>query len=148
MQRRKPITLVLIAVLTAPVCAAADVAGGLIIGDPTGFTLKAWQDRRHAWDLGMGWSTGANDRLNLKLDYTIHQYDVLDVERGQAPVYFGVGVHARFNPDELGVRVPVGINYLFADAPVGVFGELAPTMLVSPDTEFQMALAVGVRYHF
>jgi len=45
------------------------------------------------------------------------------------------------------VRVPVGLNYLFEENPLGLFLELAPTVNLAPDTDFDMNGALGIRFY-
>ena len=73
-------------------------------------------------------------------------------------MYYGIGGDAKIDDissdnivsDDLdfGVRFPVGINYLFRDAPLGIFAELVPTLEVHPETQFSWRSAFGIRYYF
>jgi len=48
----------------------------------------------------------------------------------------------------LAVRIPVGIDYLFSDAPVDIFLEVVPMLDLIPKTKFQFNAALGARYFF
>lgn len=123
---------------------------GLMIGEPTGISLKYWQSQRNAIDGGVAWSLGQYDAIHLHADYLWHNYSVFeDVEEGQLPLYYGIGGRLILaeNDSILGVRVPVGLNYLFEEAPVGLFLELAPTVNLAPETDFDIGGALGVRIH-
>lgn len=123
---------------------------GLMIGEPTGISVKYWQSQRNAIDGGLAWSLGKYDALHLHADYLWHNYSVFeDVDEGALPLYYGVGGRLVLadNDSILGVRVPVGINYLFEETPVGLFLELAPTVNLAPDTDFDIGGALGVRIH-
>jgi hypothetical protein len=123
---------------------------GLMIGEPTGISLKYWQSQRNAIDGGIAWSLGQYDALHLHADYLWHSYTVFDdVEEGELPVYYGIGGRLVLtdNDSVLGLRVPVGMNYLFEEAPVGLFLELAPTLNLAPSTDFDIGGALGVRIY-
>lgn len=123
---------------------------GLMIGEPTGISLKYWQSQQNAIDGGIAWSLGHYDAVHLHADYLWHNYSVFDdVEEGQLPLYYGIGGRMVFaeNDAVLGLRVPVGINYLFEESPVGLFLEVAPTVNIAPSTDFDIGGALGVRIH-
>jgi len=48
----------------------------------------------------------------------------------------------------LGIRFPVGVAYLFDDAPVDLFLEVAPTLDLVPGTYLDFDAGLGVRYYF
>ena len=64
-------------------------------------------------------------------------------------IYVGIGgrVVLADNPS-FGIRIPVGIDYLFADAPIDIFLELVPIMDLSPKTDFGIGGGIGIRYWF
>ena len=47
-----------------------------------------------------------------------------------------------------GIRVPLGVTYLFEEAPFDVFFELVPVLDLSPDVDLDINVAVGLRYYF
>lgn len=123
---------------------------GLMIGEPTGISLKYWQSEATAIDGGLAWSLGQYDAIHLHADHLWHNYSVFDdVEEGALPLYYGIGGRLILaeNDSILGVRVPAGINYLFEEAPVGLFLELAPTINLAPETDFDIGGALGVRVY-
>lgn len=122
---------------------------GLMIGDPTGLTFKNWTSSNTAFDVGAAWSLENNDALSLHADYLWHSW--LDVDQGNLAFYYGVGIRALFidNDDSrIGVRVPLGFNYLFADAPLDLFVEIAPIVDLVPSTDVNGDGAIGIRYYF
>jgi hypothetical protein len=74
------------------------------------------------------------------------------------PVYYGIGARLKFKDDEgrgrneddaiFGIRVPVGITYLFDDAPLDLFFEIVPVLDLAPDVELDINAAVGLRFYF
>lgn len=132
---------------------------GLMVGEPTGISFKAWTSENTAFDAGLAWSVGRYDAVNIHADYLWHNFGVFgdEIESGQLPVYYGIGgriVFADDYPDQgdenvvLGARVPVGVNYLLEKNPIGFFLEVAPIVNIIPETDFDVDAALGVRYYF
>lgn len=122
---------------------------GIMIGDPTGISFKNWLGSKTAFDVGAAWSLENRDAINLHADYLWHSY--LDVEKGNLAFYYGIGARALFieNADSrIGARVPLGFNYLFADAPLDLFVEIAPILDLIPDTDLNGDGAFGIRFYF
>lgn len=124
---------------------------GIIVGEPTGISLKHWQTNNNAIDAGIAWSIDEYDALHLHGDYLWHNFSLFeDVEKGDLPFYYGVGARVIFAETDavLGARIPVGLNYLFENSSVGIFLEVVPTINLLPDTDFDLNGGVGVRYYF
>jgi hypothetical protein len=124
---------------------------GLILGEPTGASLKYWLSDTFAVDGAVGWSFHDETDLHLHSDVLWHNFDVFDVSKGQLPLYVGVGARVKFrdNRDDLvGIRVPVGINYLFENSPVSLFLEVAPVIDVAPSVRGGFTAGIGARFRF
>ncbi len=120
---------------------------GLIIGEPTGISGKYWTGSTTAFDGGVAWSFIDDGALHLHADFLKHIFDLIPVEQGDLPLYFGGG--ARINIGEqfhFGIRGAVGLNYMFENAPVDIFIEIAPIFDFVPATAFSMNGGIGVRY--
>jgi hypothetical protein len=133
---------------------------GLILGEPTGISIKKWLDHNHAIDAAAAWSTSENHNFQLHADYLMHQYHVFRTDRhsGQLPVYYGVGGRVRLENEDNGkghrsndllisFRMPLGISYLFAHVPIDIFVEVVPMLDIVPDTDFDINAAFGVRFY-
>jgi hypothetical protein len=126
-----------------------DLGAGIILGEPTGISAKWWNSGDRAIDLAVAWSTGRNDRFNLHGDYLIHRFDLISVDAGKLPVYYGIGARAGFGDQvDLGVRIPVGIAYQFPNDPFELFFEIVPVLNLYPATDFDANGGFGVRYYF
>lgn len=130
---------------------------GLMAGEPTGLSFKAWTSQTNAIDAGLAWSLSGRDAIHLHGDYLWHNYDIFgdDVNEGQLPVYYGIGGRLIIFDDAgsdanavFGVRIPLGVNYLFENDPFGIFLEVAPIINLIPDTDFDADAAIGGRYYF
>ena len=145
-----------IAVASANARTQDDFGIGIIIGEPTGLSLKYWLDEEHAVDGAAAWSYSENDSFQLHSDYLIHNYDWLEAD--ELPVYYGIGARLKFKDDDgrgrnenyaiFGIRVPIGVTYLFGDEPVDLFFELVPVLDLSPEVELDINVAAGLRFYF
>jgi hypothetical protein len=122
---------------------------GVILGEPTGISLKKWLGDHSAIDGAVAWSFGGVNSFHLHADYLYHNFNLFDVESGQLPLYFGAGFRFRTEPEAtLGVRFPVGICYIFEKAPLDIFLELGPVLNLIPDMEFWFTGSIGARFYF
>ena len=124
---------------------------GVIVGEPTGIDGKWFMSKTTALEGAAAWSMSGDNEFQLQLDYKFHNYSLITVKEGELPVYFGIGGRIAFRDnadDNLGIRIPVGLSYLFANAPLDVFGEIVPVMELTPDTDFDLEGAIGIRYFF
>jgi hypothetical protein len=126
-----------------------DFGLGIILGEPTGVSAKLWTSGENAFDFAAAWSFQGEGNLLLQADYVWHIFRLIPVESGRLPFYVGVGAEVIFSHDPvLGVRVPLGLDYLFANAPVDIFVELVPILRLAPSTDFDFAGGIGARYWF
>lgn len=113
--------------------------------------MKLWTGGSTAVQGAVAWSFTEHTNLHLHADYIWHRWNVIKVEKGSLPLYFGVGGRLRLRDevdDTLGVRFPVGLAYEFADAPFDLFLELVPVLDLTPSSEFDLNAALGGRYYF
>lgn len=124
------------------------LGAGFIVGEPTGISLKYWNNDNNAFDAGLSWSV-TNEFLHIHADYLMHNYGLFDIEKGSLPLYYGIGGRILFADDpDIGARIPVGLNYLMEDDPIGFFIEIVPTLDLLPDVEFEVSGGIGARYYF
>lgn len=127
---------------------------GIILGEPTGLSLKQWVAANTAIDGAIAWSFGKHDALHLHANYLVHNFKLFKVEQGKLPIYYGIGGRIKFEENgtdedtKIGVRIPVGISYILANSPLDIFLEIAPLLDLTPSTEFDLNGAVGIRYFF
>lgn len=124
---------------------------GIIIGEPTGISLKAWQSGKTAIDGAAAWSLGDKGSFHLHANFLFHNYELIKIAKGSLPFYYGIGGRFRKGGNDsanIGVRVPLGLNYIFATHPFDAFFEIVPTLDLFPDTDFDIDVAIGFRYFF
>ena len=124
---------------------------GVILGEPTGITIKYMLDDKSAIDAAIGWETSGDNEFHIHGDYLYHMNDLIKVPQGKLPLYFGGGlrfIDREKKKDKFGIRIPVGIEYLFGNVPLGAFFELVPILNLTPDTEFDFEAGIGIRFFF
>jgi hypothetical protein len=146
---RKIILVVFLSLLASSAYAQYQGIGiGLILGEPTGVSLKHWIDRNTAVDGAIAWSFADEGAFHIHGDYLIHNFTLITVENGKLPFYYGVGARIKTTSDvALGVRVPVGLSYIFNDQPIDLFMEIVPLLDLIPKTNFRLNAAIGGRYY-
>src|SRR5262245_11820038 len=127
---------------------------GVIIGEPTGLSMKFWQSRSTAIDLAAAWSFIDESAFHLHADFLWHKFDLIRVSEGKLPLYFGLGARVKFtdsnsdNDAKVGIRFPVGLDYLFASVPFDAFVEVVPILDVAPESDVTLNASIGFRYWF
>jgi hypothetical protein len=125
------------------------IGAGIILGEPTGLSFKYWLTEKTALDAGLAWSFLDENAFQIQADYLIHNFNLIKVSKGKLPFYFGIGGRLKFSTDViLGVRVPLGLAYLFDNEPFDVFLEIVPILDLLPKTDFTISAAIGGRYFF
>lgn len=151
----------LIGFLLPPNLAIAQDRGfgiGIILGEPTGISAKTWLGHLSALDFAVAWSFEGRNSLTLHADYLNHNFRLIKVDKGQLPFYYGIGGRIKFRDDDnlpgqnddtrLGVRIPVGLTYMFENVNLDLFVEIVPLLELVPETDFDLNAAIGVRYFF
>jgi hypothetical protein len=129
---------------------AGDLELGILLGEPTGLSAKYWTTWNGAIDFGAAWSFQGEGHFHLHADYIFHNFGVFDVTSGDLPLYFGLGGRIRLQEDDsrVGLRVVVGIEYIFDEHPLSLFFEVAPIVDIAPETEADINGGLGARYIF
>ncbi len=134
---------------------------GVTIGSPSGLSAKYWLESKKAVDFGLGWDSDSN--FYFWSDYLIHfpgAFHRASISNTVVP-YVGLGGYLKVFSNEgkrktdnddksmrLVVRIPLGIEWLPNDYPIGVFGELSPGLKVYPNTSGEFGGAIGARFYF
>ncbi len=122
---------------------------GLILGEPTGLSLKQWTSSNYSVNAAAAWSFSGNSALHVHADYVFHNFGVFHPNSGALALYYGIGGRLKLTPSsQLSARVPIGLNYLIADNPLDLFVEIVPMLNLAPSTNFVVNAAIGIRYFF
>lgn len=129
---------------------------GVVIGEPTGISMKWWRSSTRAIDAGLGWSITDNNndfqksRFHLHLDFVRHSFDAINAPE-RIPVYYGLGASIAGESEKessLALRGVVGIAWQPIRTPIDIFVELAPSFQVIPSTTFYLNAGLGLRFFF
>lgn len=122
---------------------------GIIVGEPTGISFKYWTSSTTAFDAALAWSFIDEGAFHIHADYLLHSFYLITVPEGKLPFYYGIGGRLKTSGDtRFGVRVPVGLDYLFQTTPIDIFLEVVPILDLTPKTDFKINAALGARYFF
>src|SRR5690349_9004520 len=85
---------------------AGKFGAGVVVGDPTGVTVKYWIDNAFAFDAGVGFSGDAT----FYGDLLWHSWNIIpQPERGRMGAYVGVGPRVETDRDStVGLRTLAG----------------------------------------
>lgn len=139
-----------------------DFGFGLILGDPTGLSLKIWTSNDNAFHLYVGSSYFGKVRLGG--DYLWH-FDSFN--SSVVKLYTGLGLVVGFgngsglwykshkdnfyywDDDAVGIaaRGILGLNIIPRNSPIEIFLEVAPLVGLSPNFGVNIDAAVGFRYY-
>ena len=75
--------LLVVAILVAASVAKGQEYGfgaGIVLGEPTGISLKYWTKPTNAWDAGVAWGFGREGAFHLHADHLWHKYNLIRVE--------------------------------------------------------------------
>jgi hypothetical protein len=118
---------------------------GLMIGEPTGVSVKGWLTHSGAIQLGIGWpSLSQNDGLAVSAEYLWHSH--VFGSREHLPLFYGLG--GIFGNDLIAARGIFGIAWWPRGSHIDVFLQLAPALYFKPSSKFDLDFGFGVRYFF
>jgi hypothetical protein len=136
---------------------------GIILGEPTGVTLKGSLSGSNAWDAGVASSFFGSIRLHGDYLWNVDAFNsskaglyfglgpVIGIGRGKGVLVKGERSKWYYYEDEnalaLGVRVAAGINAMPFTAPVELFAEIAPILGLMPTSGLGWDGAVGIRFY-
>jgi hypothetical protein len=151
MLRKNAAVLLAAAVFAVLLPAACRGIGlGVVVGEPTGVSLKQWLSARNAVDAALAWSFTDESAFHVHADYLYHLLSAGEVRIPGWEFYLGIGGRLKLEEDDsrIGVRVPFGMDYLFETTPFEFFLEVAPILDLAPATEVQLNGGFGIRYYF
>lgn len=134
---------------------------GFVLGEPTGLTGKLFLHPNHALDVILAYDI-SDEAFAVAMDYHF-LFDPwpFRLSAGEMPVYVGIGGKLAVFGDEsrgrrddhddevaFGIRVPIGLAFLFNRVPIEIFVEIAPGIRVFPATDADVDGGIGVRFYF
>lgn len=147
--RKYATAIVLIFILFGGTATAEGNFGlGAMAGEPSGITGKLYLSNTIAVDTTVSWSF-ISDKFYVHSDYLHHFPGIFGTDIPTLAGYTGIGgmIELKDNP-EIGLRIPFGLSYTIPDTPVELFFEIAPLVLLAPETEGSLNGGLGARYYF
>ena len=139
------------AVMVVPIAYSQDsgFGAGILLGEPTGLSAKAWVSRQNAVDFGLAYSFRRDGYFHLHGDYLWHFPRAIQSPE-RIPLYTGIGARLAVGKGSgvFGIRIPFGIAYWLSEAPIEFFLEIAPILDLAPATELSGNGGIGARYYF
>jgi len=155
MNRKILLVIIALFLLAYPAYGGMDGFGiGVIAGEPTGLSIKKWIDDKSAIDGSLAWSFIDDTAFQIHSDYLRHKIVFTEEFKSRLPFYYGVGARIKFKDKDkedddvrVGIRIPVGLTYLFKEEPVDLFIEIVPILDLAPETDIKLNAAVGIRFY-
>jgi len=150
----RKITLIIFGLLLLSTSVLGQESGfgvGVVVGEPTGISVKAWVGKYRAICGAAGWSLTEEKHFHIYGDYIFHNFELIKLEKGKLPIYYGFGgrIKAKEGSNtEIGVRIPLGMDYFIPNTPLDIFFELVPTLDVIPETDVDINFGLGIRFFF
>jgi hypothetical protein len=122
---------------------------GIIAGRPTGVTGLYRMSDRTAIDVDVGLDVFDDNDLYIGADFLFILPDLLGGGSVGLSPYLGPGAFfVAVGDGVFGLRVPFGLSLDFTKAPLQIFLELAPTLVLVPNADLDIGGAIGFRYYF
>ena len=129
---------------------------GIVLGSTTGLSGKIDIGGNRSIDGVLAYSTDSKYGNYLHIDYLIEK--ARNFAMGSvSPVYlyYGPGlrlINIRTGVDsgrtKIGFRGPIGINTQTSNPDLELFGEVAPTVDLTPSTSVYIEVGIGIRFRF
>ncbi len=122
---------------------------GIILGEPTGISLKYWVNRDVGVAGELAWSLGGY--LHVHGDFLLHERRLLkdlNIKEGSFVLHYGIGARLKAEKRAVfGIRIPLGINFIFRRLPLDIFLEIVPVMNLIPSTTLDLNGGIGLRFY-
>jgi hypothetical protein len=128
---------------------------GIVLGDPSGLSVAYRAGEHHTVQVDFGYNF-RRDLVHVSADY-LYNVVILDTPEMAGvrfPVYIGIGGRYQnygndFDDDAgFGIRVPIGMAVLPRTLAIDPFVEIAPVMLIAPETKASLEGGIGCRLYF
>jgi hypothetical protein len=130
---------------------------GVVVGSPTGLSMKYLLGRQSALSMHAGWSFINEKGIHITGDYQYLFPMVIETAEGTSisdlTPYIAAGGRFRFKEDEneeskfhFGLRIGGGVEYLISR--FGIFLEIVPVVDLVPSTDFDIEGGLGFLFYF
>ena len=150
-------TVIFLTVIMASAFASAnETQVGIVLGSTTGLSAKFELGGNRAITGVLAYSTDSTYGNYFHIDYLFErarQFSLGNIS--PAYLYYGPGikmVNIRNGIDggktRIAFRGPIGINFQTTNPDLEVFGEIAPSVDLSPNTSVYLDIGIGIRFRF
>ena len=123
---------------------------GLIIGNPTGFSLNYFLESDISIDGALAFDI--DDKFELYSTFLKRENGLTQLEGISLDLYYGIGFKYEKHDDKddfyLGPRVPIGLSHTLNVAPVELALEVAGFYSLIEDVDFDLEIGLIGRYYF
>ena len=131
------------------------VGAGVVLGDPSGLTIKGFISPRLSLGGIISWSFIDEAFLVVgDVDYEFLEIPI-ETDKISLPFYAGGGLKVGFDQGGMdkdrtivGIRVPFGVAVQWTRHPLEVFFEVAPGIDLAPSTKGDLTGGIGARFYF
>ena len=134
---------------------ATDSGLGVVIGDPTGVSLRVGLEERHSLETAFAFSSGTYEGLHFHGTYLWDNARRIQLQKNALEMYYGLGLRVisinkgRYDGEvALGPRTPIGLLYKINNPNIEIFGEISATLDLSPRTDVDLDAGIGFRVRF
>lgn len=131
---------------------------GVIIGSTTGLSGKYDLGGDRAIDGALAYALDSRYGFALHADYLFNKARVFNVGNvSPLSLYYGLGLrfveirnryYDETSSTRIGVRAPIGVHYRINDPSLELFAEIAPVLDVTPRSDVNFDVGLGVRFIF
>jgi hypothetical protein len=125
---------------------------GIFLGQPTGLSFRLGLGNEQSLEAKAAWNLSSKTdsaALIFQANWLLEFPGILVIKDQDLPLYIGAGAQVDVGSNtSLGLRIPGGLIYRFAKAPVELCLELGLGMQLYPATAFVGSGGLGARYRF
>lgn len=135
--------------------ARADNALGVVLGDPTGISGRFSVSPANSFEMAVAYSSSHYEGLHIHGTYLWDNARNFRTSASPLEMYYGLGVRLitinkgeRDGSTAVGPRAPIGLLYKINNPNLEFFGEVSATVDITPKTDVDLDIGIGVRVRF
>lgn len=132
---------------------SGDLSLGVILGSPSGLSIKYWFNMSNAFDIGLGVPFYSDVKFSIHGDFHWF-FPAANFPIGSMGFYLGMGGRVRAlryksgSSADFGIRIPLGFDFFARSNSLNAFAEVVPVAVLAPKTELGLDGVIGIRYRF
>lgn len=149
---KKILLLAIIVLSFIPIKAQNKIGAGIILGEPTGLSIKYRFNNLNSVEFGFGESAIREQKRNYYyLDYLFSINELTNFE-GRETVYSGIGIQhitkGIANDLTWGIRGILGLEYMIEAFPLDIFSEVSYVVKFASEFNPSYTVVLGSRFYF